>query len=160
MNESYMIIVVCVIINIKIFSLESIGLSVMSILCALFLFFSVFLPIIFVWQLKKNLVKLKLIETQRKYGALDEELDTSRGKKMLFVPGFFLMRRMLLAIAICAVNGTLIWQIMLMVSQVIVQVIIIGESVYSSKTKTKMEYFNEIILMQTLYTIVCFSPFI
>ena len=49
---------------------------------------------------------------------------------------------------------------MLMVGQIIAQLIIISFSVYESKFKTKMEYFNEIILMLTMYTIMCYTPFI
>lgn len=49
---------------------------------------------------------------------------------------------------------------MLMVGQIIVQLIIISLSVYESKFKTKMEYFNEIILILTMYTIMCYTPFI
>ena len=120
MNETYMIIVVCVIINMRIFSLDSVGLGVMSILCSILFFFSFFLPIVFIWQLKKNFDKLKHPEMRLKYGALYEELKLSRGRTILYAPGFFLMRRMLLAVAISGVNGTLIWQIMLMASQIII----------------------------------------
>ena len=63
---------------------------------------------------------------RHKYGALYEELDLRAGKKILFVPGFFLLRRMMLAIAICIVGKVLIWQIFLMAAQIILQVHIIG----------------------------------
>ena len=48
MNESYMIIIVCALINIKIFSMDSTGLSVMSILCAILLSLTIILPIYFI----------------------------------------------------------------------------------------------------------------
>ena len=97
---------------------------------------------------------------RKKYGALYEELDLRAGKKILYVPGFFLLRRMMLAIAICLVGKVLIWQIFLMAVQIITQVYIIGGQVFESRHKARVEYFNECILMLTMYTILCYSPFI
>ena len=160
LNESYMIIVVCVLINIQIFSWNNMGLKVMSVLCAFFLFFSIFLPIVFVRTLYKNFDRLHEAEFKRKYHALYDELKLKVGKKALLVPGFFLLRRFLIAIAICVVGKILIWQIAIMTAQIVVQVIIIGSNVFILRSKRQMEYFNEFILMQTMYTIICFSPFI
>ena len=109
MNESYMIIVVCVLINIQILSWDSLGLQVMSVLCAVFLFFSVALPIIFVSTLRRNFDDLKKPEVFVKYHALYDELKLEVGKKALLVPSFFLFRRFLLGIAICVVGRVLIW---------------------------------------------------
>ena len=50
-----------------------------------------------------------------KYGSLYEELKLKAGKKVLWVPSFFLLRRMLLGMAICVVGAKLIWQMALMV---------------------------------------------
>ena len=47
MNESYQIVVVCLLINLQIFSLESGGLATMSILCATFVVASIVLPLVF-----------------------------------------------------------------------------------------------------------------
>ena len=58
MNESYMIIVVCVLINIQIFSWDNLGLKVMSLMCATFLFFAVLLPVAFMRTLYKNFDRL------------------------------------------------------------------------------------------------------
>ena len=160
MNESYMIIVVCVLINIKIFSWENLGLKVMSSMCSFFLFFSVFLPIIFMWTLNKNFYELKEAKLRDKYHAFFDELRLQAGKRTLLVPGFFLLRRFLLGIAICVVGRVLIWQIFIMAAQIIIQVIIIGSGTFLWREKARMEYFNEFILMQTMYTILCFSPFV
>ena len=54
LQESYMIIIVCVLINIQIFSMDSLGLQVMSILCATFLALLIILPIVFIWRLERN----------------------------------------------------------------------------------------------------------
>ena len=37
---------------------------------------------------------------------------------------------------------------------------IIGQKVFESNRRTKMEYFNECSLMLTVYTVTCFTPFI
>ena len=66
----------------------------------------------------------------------------------------------MLAIAICVVGRVLIWQLFLMAAQIIIQVIIIGGKVFESRHKARMEYFNETILMLTMYTILCYSPFV
>ena len=109
MNETYMIIVVCVLINIKIFSMENLGLKFMSIMCAIFLAFTILLPIRFIRRLYKNFEKLEEDVQKGKYGAFYDELKLKEGKKVLWVPSFFLLRRMLLGIAICIVGAKLIW---------------------------------------------------
>ena len=104
-----MIIVVCVLINIKIFSMENLGLKFMSIMCAIFLAFTILLPIRFIRRLYKNFEKLEEDVQKGKYGAFYDELKLKEGKKVLWVPSFFLLRRMLLGIAICIVGAKLIW---------------------------------------------------
>ena len=47
-----------------------------------------------------------------------------------------------------------------MAAQIITQVIIIGSRVFQGKTKQNLEFFNELILMLVLYTMLCFSPFV
>ena len=67
---------------------------------------------------------------RQRYWALYEELNLKAGRKILFVPGFFLLRRLMLAIAICVFGKVLIWQVLLMVAQIITQVFIIGANVF------------------------------
>ena len=47
-----------------------------------------------------------------------------------------------------------------MAAQIITQVIIIGTGAYESGSKARTEWFNEVVLMSTLYTIMCFSPLV
>lgn len=63
LNESYVILTVCVLINIRIFSLESRGLAAMSFLSAFFLAFLILVPIIFISKLMSS---FKLLD-QKKY---------------------------------------------------------------------------------------------
>ena len=48
-----------------------------------------------------------------------------------------------------------------MAVQIIASVIIIGSiKPFKKHSKTKSEYFNEVILMFVMYTIICFSPYV
>lgn len=71
-----------------------------------------------------------------------------------------MLRRFALAIAICLVGKVLIWQIFIMSSQIIFQVIIVGMNVFKENSKRRLEYFNELVLMMTMYTMLCYSPWI
>ena len=100
------------------------------------------------------------MKMKKKYGALYEDLKLTSGKKVLSIPGFFLLRRLMIALAICNVGDILIWQYVLLASQVIIQVNILGMGVFKDISRTKIELFNECILMFSIYTIICFTPFI
>lgn len=160
MNESFMILIVCVFINIKIFSLETPGLAFMSIMCAILLFLSFFMPVFFLRRLFANSDKLKTKEWRVRYGELYPELNMKNGRTMLWVPGFFLLRRIMLGIAVCVVGRFLIWQIFLLTAQIIIQIIIIGGNTYATRAKRVGEYFNEVMLMQVMYTIFIFTPWV
>jgi hypothetical protein len=160
MNESYMIIIVCVLINMNVLSTESPGLQAMSILNIIFLFFSIALPVIFIATLRRNFATLNTRAMQRSYGALYSELNLKTGKWSLLAPTFFLLRRLMLGIAICMVGKVLIWQIFIMTFQIIAQVILIGSGVYLGATKRRLEFFNELILLSVMYTILCYSPWV
>ena len=58
MNESYSILIVCVLINIQTISFETTGQSVMSVLCVAFLIFSVIVPLFFTVRLYQNYERL------------------------------------------------------------------------------------------------------
>ena len=97
---------------------------------------------------------------EKGYGVYYEELRLKSGKKTLLVPSFFLIRRLMLAIAVCVVGKVLIWQIMILAAQVVAQIILIGENVYYNRSKNIQEYFNEVIILFVLYTILTFSPWV
>ena len=67
----------------------------------------------------------------------------------------------MLAIAIVNMEKVLIWQIMMMSSQIVISVIIIGNvRPYKLSHKRKFETLNEVLLMFVMYTIICFSPLV
>ena len=76
------------------------------------------------------------------------------------MPSFFLFRRIMLAVAVCLVGRILIWQIMMLVLQVLIQINLIGLKVYPSRAKETQEYFNEIVILLVLYSIFVFTPWV
>ena len=74
MNETYMMMIVCVLINMQILSTDSPGLQAMSIMCVALLFLTVFLPACFLSKLYRDFENLKTKDMKLKYGALYEDL--------------------------------------------------------------------------------------
>ena len=79
----------------------------MSALCILFFILSIALPVLFIRTLYKNFYHLKRAEYKEKYYAFYEELRLKTGRKTLMMPSFFLLRRLLLGLAIILVKETL-----------------------------------------------------
>ena len=136
------------------------GLKIMSIGGAVFITLGVFIPVSIIIYLTVNFKNLEEPSIKDKYGALYDELRLGTGKTVFLQPSFFLVRRFLLAVAICLVGKILIWQIFIMSSQIILQVIIVGSDVFQDHSKRRLEYFNELVLMSTMYTIICYSPWV
>ena len=110
MNESYMIFIVRALLNIQILSMESTGLSMMSVLCAISLVLSILIPVILIIKLNTNFDELASKKVIEKYGALYKDIKLDAGKKVLFVPAFFLVRRFMLGIVVCFVSDSIALQ--------------------------------------------------
>lgn len=54
MNESFMVVVICLLINIGLWSTETVGLATMSILCIVVIALTVILPAVFILHLYRN----------------------------------------------------------------------------------------------------------
>ena len=61
----------------------------------------------------------------KRYGRLYEELKLKRGSVIFLQPAFFLLRRLILAIAVVLLSDYLIVQIYLMVAQILIAVFIL-----------------------------------
>lgn len=79
-NESYIWIVVCVLINIQVFSTQGPGQTIMSYLTVFFLVASVVLPAYFICKIGCNIDKLDDKKIKGKYGSLYEGLNVNKGK--------------------------------------------------------------------------------
>ena len=97
----------------------------------------------------------------KRVGTLYDELDVRKGAKIFFQPIFFLLRRLILVITIIHMNDNFACQIALITGQTLIAVVILSFiQAFQSKQRYRMELFNEIILMLTLYTIMCFSDWL
>ncbi len=74
-NESYMIVVVCILINLAFLSTETAGLTVMATLCLIFMFFSIALPLTLTIHMLCNFERLKYDEVRNKFGQIYTDLD-------------------------------------------------------------------------------------
>ena len=94
-------------------------------------------------------------------GALYDELDIRKGAKIFLQPVFFLIRRLVMAATIVHLKHFLAAQIYLIFFQSALSVIILSYiRAYQKGSRHRMEIFNEIILVLTLYTIMCFSDWL
>ena len=122
-QESYMIFIVCILINLKVLNfIESFGLALMSVMCVAAFAFTILFPGYLLCKLCYYGKKLKQKTIVKKYGNLYEELKLKAGKKVLLYPSFFFIRRYLIALAITGVDSIFIWQLTIMVGQVLLQI--------------------------------------
>ena len=121
-NESYMVVIVCLFINVQNLSFESDGLAAMSIICIVFFVLYTIVPAFFICRTCVNHEKIfgnkfKLLEPKWKamYGAFYEALDLKAGRKIFLHTGFFLLRRLLIGIAVTLVGDVFFWQLLIFV---------------------------------------------
>lgn len=98
---------------------------------------------------------------KRLYKELYVGLNLERGPKVLLWPFYFMIRRLLLGIAVVFARDCLSGQIFLVAFNIVIAVILIGElDPFETNFKRRIEYFNEINTILIMYTILCFSPFV
>jgi len=122
--ESYAIIALCCLIQLPVMSFETYGLSVQGLLAIMFSLLIMTVPFIMLRHAVRNFHALETDVMKRKYGALYEDLKLAQGKMVFLQPGFFLVRRLMLAIAVVVAYDTLIVQIFIIMGQSIIAVII------------------------------------
>jgi len=67
----------------------------------------------------------------------------------------------MLAVIVVIINQTVIWQVALMVTQIVTSVILLGNvAPYREAANNQMEIFNEIVIMFVMYHMICFTPFV
>lgn len=166
-NESYMVVIVCLLINVQNLDFSTKGLSAMSAICLAFLVLYTIIPALFLFRIcrnhKENNGKLKLQEPKWRamYGAFYLDLSLKSGRKIFLHPGFFLLRRFLIAVAVTFTGNYFFWQFLLFVSQIIVQVMIIGMGVFPAvASENRSRYFNELIMMLSAYPLLAYTPWV
>jgi hypothetical protein len=99
-------------------------------------------------------------ESRKKYGVLYEGLDLRSGRVVLLSNFLFLYRRYLLGIAV-VFQKHLIMQVYILILGSVASLILIGfYDAFLGRRATYNEYFNESIIILSLYTFMCFSDFV
>jgi hypothetical protein len=97
---------------------------------------------------------------RKKYGVLYEGLDLRSGRVVLLSNFLFLIRRYLLGVAV-VFQKHLIMQVYILIFGSIASLILAGFcDAFLVKSATYNEYFNESIIMLSLYTFMCFSDYV
>ena len=79
------------------------------------------------------------------------------GQKLYLQPMFFLIRRLMLCIAVTVTRETLIAQIIFFTVQSFIAFVILVEVKPFTPGQIRIEMFNEVILLLLMYTIMCLS---
>lgn len=126
-NEGFSVVSICFLIHtLNQFSFETYGLSVQTAFCILFGGMILLgLPLIFLIIVALNWDYTSEKTMKEKFGHLYQDLNLKLGRWTLIWPIFFLARRMALSIAIVMLDK-LIWQMMILVGQIIFSLVIIS----------------------------------
>jgi hypothetical protein len=157
--ESYAIIAICSLISFKSLSFTSFGQVVQSVTSVMF-FTMGLLVLLSMVHLYRNW------ETQNspryfKTKIYLEELSTTRGPTVLLYPGFFIVRRLLLAVAVVQISDLISIQLFITAMSIIAAVILTGHvKPFEESGKHLFEQANEAFLMVLIYHFVCFTPFL
>jgi hypothetical protein len=137
-----------------------VGDKISSVLSIMFFAFCCVVPVLFGTIMYKKFTALDRRFIRYKYGALYNSLNLARGRSIILSPMHYFFRRMLLAIVIIC-QDSLFVQILAIVSSFVMATMILGfTKPFNDPFMQKMEYFNEIVLLLTLYCMMCFSDFV
>ena len=159
--ESYAIVALSCFVGHQILEYSSTGLTIQSVSCITFTVFILLMPMLMFRHVAHNFAKLQDYNMVKQVGTLYDELDIRKGVKIFYQPIFFLLRRLILVITIVHLANVLVGQIILIWVQSMISVAILSYiRAFQNKQRHRMEIFNEIILVLTLYTIMCFSDWL
>ena len=158
-NETFVIILIAVIINLKIFNYDTPGYRAMSILCILIFTLILAVPTLLILLLLVNFDKLEDKDYMRKYGAFYENLNLKAGRIVLLYPTWYFIRRVLLVVCVLTTNDTVFLQLVIIQTSTLIQVIIVGAKVHSLPSERQRDYFNETALMLLVYTLYFYTSY-
>ncbi len=100
------------------------------------------------------------MQFEHKFGAFYENVDLKAGKWIILEPVTFLVRRLVLA-AVVVFTDKLIYQLITIIGTCVWQVKLVSTvKPYKSNFHHRMEIFNEVVIMLTVYTFMIFSDFV
>ena len=155
--ESFWILAVSSLINLKRLDWSTAYTGSMSVLSMLVPFLLIGFIMGYAIYFKKQSIERK----RTRHSGFYKDLDRRKGKEVLLQPFWFLVRRLLLALAVVFLESGVIWQISILTMTVIVQVIILGRvGPFRDQRKNRFELFNEGFVFVVLYHCICFTPFV
>jgi hypothetical protein len=125
--ETYTVIAISSLINIKNASYETAGNKTSTVLAVIFCALCSLLPVVFGIILMKKFPYLMRPRIKAKYGALYAQLNLKQGRSIILQPLHYFFRRMLLAVVIVC-QDALIVQILAVWASFVMQLIILGYS--------------------------------
>lgn len=159
--EGYVILAMCSLINMLHLSKDTWGELLNSVIAIIFLVIVIGVPILVGVQMYRYWSLLLTEDFYTMYGELYENLLIDTDKHVILQPVIFFARRLMLSFTVVYLQDTLIWQIVSITVQVIVVIIYIGNvSPFKIKIANKIEIFNEVCIMLTMYNFLCFSDFV
>lgn len=88
-----------------------------------------------------------------------QELSRSQGRPVLLQPLFFMLRRILLAVAVVWICNVVAIQFLIVTMSAVAGVILIGNiKPFNESNKNRDEQANEVFLLVLIYHFLCFTP--
>jgi len=160
-QKSYMVVIVSCLINLQNLSWTSYGEITQSVATIFYLVLFLAFPIVESLYLAYRFDHLGEEEMQARHGAFIEDLDLRRGRLVLLQPVWFKLRRLILGVAVVLLNKKALWQFLIVMFTVFVQIIVLTCLVpFKSSSQVGRELVNEAIIMVVLYHLMCFSNFV
>ena len=113
LNEGYSVLALSVLIGLYNLNWDTPGTSIQSFFCLFFGVMIIVVPARLFWVTLFDFAELTEEEIEERYGSIYSGLRQKSGKAVLMQPAFFLVRRLIVAIAIVFFRETLIAQIYL-----------------------------------------------
>ena len=113
LNEGYSVLALSVMIGLYNLKWDTPGTSIQSVCCLFFGILIIVAPARLLWVTLLDFDRLGDEVMEQKYGSFYSELRLKSGKAVLMHPAFFLVRRLIVAIAVIFFRETLIAQIFL-----------------------------------------------
>ena len=118
------------------------------------------MPVVLALILIFNWKKLNEVQFEHKFGAFYENVDLKAGKWIILEPVTFLVRRLVLS-AVVVFTDKLIYQLLAIIATCVWQVKLVSTvKPYKSNFHHRMEIFNEVVIMFTVYTFMIFSDYV
>jgi hypothetical protein len=153
-------ICMCAFINARNITFDSSCEVINSVLTIVFMVLCNVLPLILTIFLLVRLPTLGTAEMKKKYGNLTEGLDLSKGRVIVLSPINFLLRRQLLIAGVVLIDYV-VPQYCIVLFGVMVNFVSSGFFETRENSSLKLnDFFNEIIIVLTLYTMMCFTGFL